>query len=253
MREAHFNLGIALADRKKNVEAIASYERALQAKPDYPDVLYNLGLLLVQERRSGEAVVCLEQAVRLKPENPEAHNNLSLALADLGRFNDAIASCDAALRLRPLDAKSHMNRGNALSSIGRIDEAVACYDFAVRLQPEYPNARWNRSLAWLAKGDFERGWAEYGWRWQRAETKTRNFPEPRWDASPLEGKTILLWCEQGLGDTLHFVRYASVLKERGATVWQECPAKLMPLLSTCRGVDRVLACRSCWYAAAAGL
>jgi tetratricopeptide (TPR) repeat protein len=238
--EAHFNLGIALADRKKNAEAIASYERALQARPDYPDVLYNLGLLLVQERRCGEGVVCLEQAVRLKPDNPEAHNNLSLALADLGRFDDAIASCDAALRLRPLDPKSHMNRGNALSSLGRIDEAVACYNFAIRLQPEYPNAHWNRSLALLAKGEYERGWAEYEWRWQRGETKTRNFPEPRWDGSSLEGKTILLWCEQGLGDTLHFVRYASLLKERGATVWQECPAKLMPLLSTCRGVDRVL-------------
>jgi tetratricopeptide (TPR) repeat protein len=238
--EAHFNLGIALADRKKNAEAIASYELALKARPDYPDVLYNLGLLLVQERRCGEGVVCLEQAVRLKPDNAEAHNNLSLALADLGRFDDAIASCDAALRLRPLDPKSHMNRGNALSSIGRIDESLACYDFAIRLQPEYPNAHWNRSLAWLAKGDYERGWAEYEWRWKRAETKTRNFPEPRWDGSSLEGKTILLWCEQGLGDTLHFVRYASLLKDRGATVWQECPTKLMPLLSTCRGVDRVL-------------
>jgi tetratricopeptide (TPR) repeat protein len=238
--EAHFNLGIALADRKQNVEAIASYERALQARPDYPDVLYNLGLLLVNERRSGEAVVCLEQAVRLRPDNPEAHNNLGLALADLGRFDDAIASCDAALRLRPLDPKSHMNRGNALSSIGRIEEAVACYDFSIRLQPEYPNARWNRALAWLAKGDYERGWKEYEWRWQRAETKTRNFPEPRWDSTSLEGKTILLWCEQGLGDTLQFVRYASLLKNRGATVWLECPVKMAPLLSSCRGVDRVL-------------
>ncbi len=101
-------------------------------------------------------------------------------------------------------------------------------------------ARWNRAIAWLTQGDFERGWAEYEWRWKRSEAKTRHFPEPRWDGSALEGKTILLWCEQGLGDTLHFVRYAGLLKDRGATVWLECPAKTMAILATCVGVDRVL-------------
>src|SRR5436305_1511076 len=82
------------ADGQQTAEAIMAYERALQIRPDYADVLYNLGLLLVQERRAGDAVVCLEQAVRLRPENAEAHNNLSMALAELGRFDDAIASCD---------------------------------------------------------------------------------------------------------------------------------------------------------------
>ena len=239
--EAQFNLAVALADRKQAEEAIAVYERALQIRPDYPEVLYNLGLLLVNQQRAGDAVVCLEQAVRLKPENPEAHNNLGLALAELGRFDEAIASCDAALRLRPLDSKAHMNRGNALSSVGRSEEALACYDFALRLQPDYVNARWNRALALLADGDFERGWSEYEWRWKRPETKTRRLPKPRWDGGSLEGKTIFLWCEQGVGDTLQFVRYASLLKQRKATVWQECPAHLVPLLSTCASIDRVFA------------
>lgn len=238
--EAHFNLGVLHGDRKQHEDAIACYERALQARPDYVDALYNLGLLLVHECRSAEAIAILEHAVRLKPGNAEAHNNLCLALADLGRFDDAIASSEEALKLRPLDPKSHMNRANALSSSGRIGEALASYALALRLQPDYVNAHWNRSLAWLALGDFERGWAEYEWRWQRNETKTRNFPEPRWDGASLEGKTILLWCEQGLGDTIQFARYASLLKKRGATVWLECPAKMTALLSNCAGVDRVL-------------
>ncbi|HZZ77582.1 MAG TPA: tetratricopeptide repeat protein [Gemmataceae bacterium] len=238
--EAHFNLGVSLADRRQHDEAILCYECALHARPDYVDALYNLGLLLVHERRSGEAVILLQHAVRLRPENSEAHNNLSLAYADLGRFEDAVASCDAALRLRPLDAKTHMNRGNALGALGRLDEALASYALAIRLQPDYVNARWNRSLAWLALGNFERGWPEYEWRWQRAEAKTRNFPEPKWDGGPLDGKTILLWSEQGLGDALQFVRYASELKRCGATVWVECPAKMIPLLSRVAGVDRVL-------------
>ncbi len=238
--EAHFNLGVALADRKRHEEAMASYERALQVRPDYVDAMYNLGLLLVHERRPADAVALLQHAVRLKPNNPEAHNNLSLAFADLGRFDDAVASCDAALGLRPLDVKAHMNRANALGACGRLDEALASYALALRLQPDYVNAHWNRALAWLAQGDFEQGWPEYEWRWQRGETKTRGFPEPRWDGQSLAGKTILLWCEQGLGDTIQFVRYAALLKKSGATVWLECPAKMIPLLSSCTGIDRVL-------------
>lgn len=239
--EAQFNLALALADRKQADEAIGCYKRALQIRPDYSEALFNLGLLLVSERRAAEAVVLLEQAVRFKPDNPEAHNNLALALADLGRLEESIASCDAALRLRPLDAKTHMNRANALASVGKVEEALACYDFALSLQPDYVNARWNRSLAWLSEGDFERGWHEYEWRWKKPETKSRRLPRPRWEGEPLQGKTIFLWCEQGVGDTLQFVRYAALLKAKGATVWQECPAHLVPLLSTCRSIDRVLA------------
>jgi tetratricopeptide (TPR) repeat protein len=242
--DAHFYLALALASRKRTAEAIAAYERALQARPNNADVLFNLGLLLVNEQRAADAVVCLEQAVRLKPNYAEGHNNLGLAYAEVGRFDESVASCGEALRLRPLDPKAHMNRGNALSALGRIDEALACYDFALRLQPDYINGRWNRALALLADGDFERGWAAYESRWQRPETKTRQVPRPRWDGGPLEGKTIFLWCEQGIGDTLQFVRYASLLKQRGAVVWQECPAHLVPLLSTCPGIDRVFAERT---------
>jgi rfaE bifunctional protein nucleotidyltransferase chain/domain len=197
-------------------------------------------MILVDQRRPHDAIVFLEQAVRLRPNNPEAHNNLSLVLADLGRFEDALASCDAALRLRPLDSKSHMNRGNVLSALGRVDEALAYYDNALRLQSDYVNAFWNRSLSYLAQGDYQRGWPEYESRWKKPETKTRSLPEPRWDGSPLTDKTILLWCEQGIGDTFQFLRYAFQVKKRGATVWLECPDALVSLLATCPGVDRVL-------------
>jgi rfaE bifunctional protein nucleotidyltransferase chain/domain len=239
--EAQVNLAVALADRKQISEAIAAYEHALRARPDYVDALFSLGMLLVNERRIAEGVVLLEQAVRLKPDSAEVQNNLALALAVLGRFEESVASCDASLRLRPLDPKTHMNRGNALSSLGRMQEAIACYDYALRLQPDYIQALWNRSLALLSEGDLFRGFPEYEIRWKRPETKTRQIPRPQWDGGSLEGKIIFLWCEQGIGDTLQFIRYARILKERGATVWQECAEHLIPLLSTCSDVDRFFA------------
>lgn len=238
--EAQFNLGMTLSDRHQTEAAIECYEQALRLRPDYVDALFSLGLLYVNERRVAKGVLCLEQAVRLVPTDPEAHNSLGVALADLGRFEAAVASCDESLRLRPFDAKTHVNRGNALSSLGRIHEAIASYDFAVGLQPDYVNARWNRALAWLTQGNYKQGWPEYEWRWKRTETRTRHFPEPRWDGGALEGKTILLWCEQGLGDTIQFVRYASLVKNRGATVWLECQPHMAPMLSTCKGIDRVI-------------
>jgi rfaE bifunctional protein nucleotidyltransferase chain/domain len=239
--EAQYNVAVALAERDRVAEALAAYDRALKARPDYTEALYSLGTLLVNEGRPGDGIVCLEQAVRLSPKNPETHNNLGMALAELGRFEESIASCDAALRLRPLDPKAHSNRGNALVALSRFEEALASYDYALRLQPDYSSARWNRSLALLGEGDYERGWAEYESRWQRPETKTRQLPRPRWDGGELQGKTIFLWCEQGVGDTFQFARYAAQLKRRGATVWQECPAHLVPLLSTCPGIDRLFA------------
>src|SRR5205814_1264385 len=104
----------------------------------------------------------------------------------------------------------------------------------------YPEAHRNRALAWLTQADFVRGWPEYEWRWRCPEFKLRSFRAPRWDGSPLEGRTILIYAEQGLGDTLQFVRYLPLLKKRGATVWSPCPPALQRLLEGFAGVDRLL-------------
>jgi hypothetical protein len=102
-------------------------------------------------------------------------------------------------------------------------------------------AHWNRALAWLLMGDYARGWQEYEWRWQRPQTPPRPFRQPRWDGSPLAGRTILLHMEQGLGDMLQFIRYAAPLKRQGATVLVETLKLLVPFFQRCPGVDQVFA------------
>ena len=111
----------------------------------------------------------------------------------------------------------------------------------LRLKPAYAEAHKNLGILWLLQGDFARGWPEYEWRWRTKEFAPYVLPLPRWDGSPLQGKTILLSAEQGLGDTIQFIRYAPLVKQRGGTVLLQCPPALRGLLEGVAGVDRVLA------------
>jgi hypothetical protein len=152
-----------------------------------------------------------------------------------------MVSLDHALRLNPNYVDGHINMGNICKEQGRSEEAIACYDHALRLEPNNPFAHWNRSLAYLQSGDFERGWEEYEWRWKR-NMRPRTFPQPVWDGTPLDGRTLLIHMEQGLGDMMQFIRYAAVVKEqRGGRIVVECPGMMLPLFRTCAGIDELVA------------
>jgi hypothetical protein len=122
----------------------------------------------------------------------------------------------------------------------RIDEALQYYDQALRLKPDYAEAHKNRAIARLTQGDFDQGWPEYQWRWLCAEFTPPNFSQPRWDGSPLAGRTILLYAEQGLGDTLHFARYIPLLRSGGSRVMLMCPRSMHRLLRHSLEIDHLL-------------
>ena len=239
--EAHFNLANTLSGLGRRDEAIAQLRQAISLRPDYPEALSNLGLALTEAGQPAEAAVLLRQAVRLRHDYPEAHNNLGLALADLGRFDEAIQCFEQTLRINPRYSHAHVNLGSAYKEQGRCEEALACYDLALRYESDSPSTCWNRSLALLQMGDFERGWKEYEWRWRKKDARPRKCTQPAWDGSPLEGRTILLWSEQGLGDAIQFARYASLVQARGGRVVLECLNIVRELFSGMAGADQVVA------------
>jgi hypothetical protein len=186
-------------------------------------------------------VPLLQQAVRLRPGESEGHLSLGQAYEALGRHGQAEAAYHEALRIDPRSAEAHHNLGNALKDQGRLPEALVCYRTALWLRPDSPSTQYNRSLTLLQAGNYAEGWPAYEWRWKRNKAKQRVFAQPRWDGRPLEGRTLLVWSEQGLGDSIQFARYCALVKQQGGTVILQCPGYLMPLMKTCPYPDRVVA------------
>jgi Flp pilus assembly protein TadD len=235
------NLGTAVWRQGRLSEAEDTYRRAHQLNPNDFAIVNNLGNALWDQRRLEEACRCYRRALELQPDSPDTRMNLGVLLSDQGHYEEAIACFNESLRLRPDSHEALDNLGSTLARLGRWDEAISLYDQALRLKPDYPEAHRNRGFAWLAHGDFERGWPEFEWRLKCRKNQGFTFNRPRWNGADLAGTTILLHAEQGLGDSLQFIRFARLVKQRGGgRILVYSPMPLVRLIARCSGVDGVV-------------
>lgn len=232
-RAAAANLGATLQTLGRHAESIERLSALLDGDPGEAEAHGNLGNAQLGAGDYRAAAASFRRALALNPGYSEAESNLGLALAWLGEGGDADPAApgqDHALET----AASLVTLGNARQALDPLGDVESCYRKALILQPDFPAAHWNLALCLLLRGDFERGWAEHEWRWRWPGfgEDVRPFPQPVWRGEPPDavGGTLLVTAEQGLGDTLQFIRYLPLLAERGYEVVFEAQVPLFTLL-----------------------
>lgn len=228
--EALSNLGSVLHDRKQYDEAFSCLERALKLKPDFLQAYINLGAVRQDQKRFDDALGYYRRALELDPRSADALAGIGSNLQMQGKSAEAIEYHRQAIALDADHRVAHYGLAAALQAEHRGDEALEHYAEAIRIKPDYAEAYYNRSFVWLSRGEFGPGFRDYEWRFRCKDYKGRRFDAPTWDGSPLQGRTLLIHAEQGLGDTLHFIRYVPLVQRLGGNLVVEVQPALVALL-----------------------
>jgi tetratricopeptide (TPR) repeat protein len=230
---AQANLARALQATGNRKEALDHFDLAISAAPGNIEVLMDRGNLLAELNRMPESLASFDAVLAINPAHVGALNNRGKILALLRRHQDALLALDAAIAQDPGFVPSWVNRGNVLTSLCRFDEAYASFEHARAIAPDSPDVRWNASFLKLLRGDFHTGWEDFEARWAiPAFAQRRHVHLPVWQGDhDIRGKRVLLWYEQGFGDTLQFCRYAIMVAALGAVVVLEVQPALKPLLA----------------------
>nr|WP_213741244.1 tetratricopeptide repeat-containing glycosyltransferase family protein [Bradyrhizobium sp. dw_411] len=238
-----WSLGTVLRKQGRNEEALKIFDKAVQLEPANAELWTNLGHVLMELERPADALLSFRHATTLNPDHWAAVNGCGSALHKMDRVEEALNAFERALRLRPDFLPSLKTKAHLLAYLHRFEEVVATYEDIKKLEPDNAETDWNLALVHMLTGNFEAGWAGREARrsvpyFSISHPKTS---KPMWlGQEPVEGKTILVYADEGLGDSIQFVRYVPMLVARGARVILVVQKPLLPLLSGIPGVSQCL-------------
>jgi tetratricopeptide (TPR) repeat protein len=238
--EAHNHLGIIFYDTGEYEKAMTCFQKALQISPFY-QAYNNLGLALAGQGQLDDAIDCYRKSIEINPGYADAFYNLGIAFKENGQLDAAITSYRKSIMLDPDYDMTYNNLGNVLKEQGQLAEAKTNYEKAIQLNPDNAIAHVNLAHSLLLSGNLKQGWKEYEWRLKTQGHYRYRFPDPLTKASDLTGLTVLLQAEQGFGDSIQFIRYASMIARKGAKVIAECQKELRSLFKNTAGIHAVLA------------
>jgi len=235
------SLAKSLSDQGNKEQALESYLEALRYNEHDYESLYAAANLARDLEHFEQAAPLFQRAIALNPRNLQLILDAANMFNMIDELDTSIALYRKILDSNPLTLEALYNLGYTLKKKGLITQAIDIYTKIIALRPDYAHPHFSMSLAYLSLGDFERGWKEYEWRWKAYNETPKQFPQPTWRGEDLQGKTILLYAEQGLGDSFQFIRYAKLLKSMGALVVFETQGPLKKILSLCPYLDTVIA------------
>lgn len=206
--------------------------RALAVAPDQPDALHLSGIVAFRLGRRDEALAKIERAIQHGPDIRLYLRNISEVYRALGRSDEALASARRAVALAPNDPVCLHNLAVIQYHRLELDDCIASAEQALALNPFLPGSHFQLAEALLLRGEWERGWHEYQWRFNLPDSAALMPPttQPRWDGSPFDDGTLLLIADQGFGDVIHFSRYIPWASERCQNIAIACAAELIPIL-----------------------
>lgn len=231
--EAHVALGLVLQEQKRFAEAQESYQQALDSNPSHVDALIGLGITQKEQGDLEGALATYQKAHAINPGHMEVYKGLGMVYSALDDPEGALASYQEAVAANPNHLEMYINLGNTRKALGDFDGSIAAYQQALAIKPDFARARFYLGLVYLLIGDYQKGWEAYEWRWQMdmfASERSKYGPH-RWEGEDIQGKTLLVHAEQGLGDTIQFCRYLNQLADSGATLLFECQKQLRGLFS----------------------
>ncbi len=237
---AHLGMAMALTRLGKHADALNAYKVAAKGEPPTGDVLNNHGVAMDGAGRKAEAITLLRAAVIIQPDSWTAWDNLGNALLSRGNARMAESCHRQALALKPDNAATLSNLANALHRLGRMEESVHFYRLAIVAAPNSAKFHTNLALTLLLMEQYEEGWKEYEWRWKEHPAFPPYLKEKPWTGQRLRRGTLLLQAEQGFGDTIQFIRYATQLKQFAKRIVLICQPELVRIMKTVPDVDEVL-------------
>ncbi|HIA65129.1 TPA: tetratricopeptide repeat protein [Candidatus Poribacteria bacterium] len=229
--DAYNNLGTVFINQGRIDDAIEAYQQAIRIQPNQGEAYYNLGNAFHSQERMEEAIEAYQKAIQIQPNQGEAYNNLGIVFTNQGRIDDAIEAYQQAIRIQPNQGEAYNNLGNALREQGKLEESIRIFQKATHLQPNHAEAHNNLAMMLLLKGNFENGWKQYEWRCQcdNFPFEKRDFPQPFWEGTDLNDKSILVWTEQGIGDEIMFTSILPDLLNMNANIIVESDRRMVSL------------------------
>jgi tetratricopeptide (TPR) repeat protein len=244
---AYNNLGLTLKDIGQLDEAIIHFQKAIELSPNFVLAINNLGNALENKEQFDEAISCYQKALQLNPNLPDVYNNIGAILQEKEQFDEAVIHLEKALNLDPAFYKAYLNLSGISLKKQNIHEAVSFLKKALKVNPNDADGHFYLGCAFLLSGNFKQGWEEYEWRWKSKDFNKRscfhkpsNFSKPILNGLDIEGHTVLIYAEQGLGDEIQFIRYAPLVSQLGAKVIIECHKELSTLLQSTEGVEEFI-------------
>ena len=236
--DAWISLGLAQLQLNQWTDACGSFTCAAKLSPDQPKIHKALGDAFQKSGDLNAAIQSWRRAVELDLEFADAWQNLGFGLEQIEAMDEAVACHRRVVELQPANPHSHRILGMTLTSLRRFAEAEKSIARACELAPTDPEVRWQKFCLMAFRGEFPAAWDEMEWRFglKLRTTPNWNFKQPQWNGESLDGKKLLLHCEQGYGDSIQMFRYVQLLADRGAQVLLWCPEPLLRLFAAQSGI-----------------